>query len=427
VIEPTPPRSPWKILGSALLAVILIAGLLLLSLGSLFQKGNNSSPPLPEKMAARIQAIEREAVAIRGLRPKRPVKVHLLAARAFTTLITHVFSSSNTPGQLRIGDIEGVLSGAFPPGTNLAKVVNSGLPSQVAGWYDFHTKQLYVRDSGQALGIDRWALAHEYTHAMQDQYFNLAKVQPDQTHWKIRNSDAQLAEHSLVEGDAVEVQNQFLADYYSQAEMRALFRSQQSSGGSQVPRTIEEGFNFPYTDGPSYVQYLLTRGGYTAVNHAFRHPPQTTFQLMFPGRAIRVTRVHLTRVLGPFRTWRIVDDDVNGAFGYQQLVELQLPLTQASRLALLWRGDRYVLLRKGPRYAMLLESVYADRNAAQTAEQIVGSALARRFGGLLPTVAGGWTGNGHIDAAIALRGRRLFLAFGHSPKTVKRLVVAPTR
>ena len=361
-------RSRWRIVGPIALTFVVGFALVIWPLSQAFlisTNDNGSLPPIPRGTQAQINLIERETSALRGLAPLKPVRVHFLSSPTFTKRISAVMQKGNPPSQLQIGDTELVLSGLVPESTNLGKVVSQGLPSQVAGWYDYQTKQLYIRDTGQALGIDRWYIAHEYTHALQDQHFGLAKVQPDQSHWKAHNSDAYLAEHSLVEGDAVDIQNAYFLRFYSQAEKVALARQEQraSPGGQSTPRVIQEQFDFPYTDGPTYVTHLLNQGGYPAVNRAFRDPPQTTYQLMFPGGSVSVRPIRLHQVLGRFRSWHRVDDDVNGAFGYQQLVELHVSAALAGRLAELWRGDRYLLLRHRTNFAMFLESVYANSSA----------------------------------------------------------------
>ena len=410
------------------LALLLVLALVALPLGQLFfqPSGDGSSVP-PVGAQTQIKTIERETSALRGLNPLRPVQVHFLASRAFSARISAVLAKSDPPGQIKIADMESVLMGLITPSTNLGSVVTQGLPSQVAGWYDFHIKQLYIRDTGQALGIDRLYIAHEYTHALQDQNFGLAKVQPDQTHWKLLDSDTYLAEHSLVEGDAVVLQYDYMNRYYTAAQRAALFRQEQAGGGAPLPRTIQEEFDFPYTTGPNYVTYLLNRGGYPAVNAAFRHPPKSTYELMFPGRHIAITKVSLRQVLGRFAHWHRVDDDVDGAFGYQQLVELHVTPALAGRLAQLWRGDRYILLRRGGTYGLLMVSAYQGAQASREAASIIEDALAVRFGGLYAFHGGVWGGRGHIYAAVRRAGRFVHLSFGDSPSIVRNLVTSPTR
>src|ERR1019366_2476123 len=100
-----------------------------------------------------------------------------------------MLQSGNTPREIGISKTESTLAGEVPPATNLEHILTSSLPTEVVGLYDRHSKQLFVKNTGQALGIDRWTIAHEYTHALQDEHFNLSRMEPDQSHWKLHNSD----------------------------------------------------------------------------------------------------------------------------------------------------------------------------------------------------------------------------------------------
>lgn len=392
----------------------------LLSGGSF--SSESSAPPLPRNVTARIRAIERQAISIRGLHPLHPVKVNLMRPKTFVAKISHLDQSGETPGALHIGKVESVLAGEIPASTNLKHIVDATLPSQVVGLYDHKSKQLYVKNNGHALGIDRYVLAHEFTHAMQDQHFNLNKLEPDQTHWKLHNSDEELAVRSLIEGDAVDVQYSYIARFYSEAERHALLEQEGNTQSTPAPRVIQEQFDFPYTDGPTYVSSLLAEGGYSAVNRAFRRPPTTTYRLMFPQSRVQVFHLRFRRVLGAFKSWHTVDDDVNGAFGYQQLVELYVRPNLADEMASLWRGDRYVLLHKRGQYAMLLKSQYAGTRKAALASLILRLSLKKRFGNLHDAGGGFWAGSGGTFAAVARNRSHVSLGFAHSRATVNRLV-----
>lgn len=426
--------SRFKSIAMAVLAVLVALALVALTSNLLGQGagGNGGSGgvvlPLPKSAAARIRMIERQEVAIRGLRSLHPVTVRLLTSAAFTRRVLKILGGQNSAASNKINRAEMVLPGLVPPSTNLGGALTKAYAQQIIGLYDHQSKRLYIRNSGQALGIDRWTIAHEYTHAMQDQHFDLARVEPYSTHWTYHNSDAYLAEKSLIEGDAVDVQYAYLDDYYSTSERAALIRQQQSLPSTTgVPRALEEQFNFPYTAGPSYVTYLLHLGGYAAVNQAFRHPPHTTYQLMFPGRAVHPRAVHLHHVLGRFRDWTVLDDDVDGAFGYRQLVEQYAGNNAAGNLASLWRGDRYVLLRHGSRYAMYMKSAYAGPAATAQAAAIIQDSLAVRFRGLRAFHGAQWGERGHIFGAMWVHSHFISLAYGYSPSIVRALVKSTTR
>jgi hypothetical protein len=71
------------------------------------------------------------------------------------------------------------------------------LTEQVAGYYDPKAQQFYLADWIEIDG-QKPVMAHELTHALQDQHFNLKRFD----NWPKGDSDAELAAHALIEGDA---------------------------------------------------------------------------------------------------------------------------------------------------------------------------------------------------------------------------------
>jgi hypothetical protein len=121
----------------------------------------------------------------------------------------------------------------------------------------------------------RVTLAHELTHALQDQYYDLNRG--DKMH-----DDAALAFRSLVEGDAVVVQNAY-AKTMSAADQKS-YQDTESSGADQaysnIPDILVASELEPYVVGPAFVEALKTHGGNEAINAALENPPQSTAQLL---------------------------------------------------------------------------------------------------------------------------------------------------
>src|SRR5207248_10445174 len=84
-----------------------------------------------------------------------------------------------------------------PPDFNYRDLIVRLLTEQVAGYYEPKTQQFHLADWIDADG-QRPVMAHELTHALQDQHFNLRRFEK----WPKGDSDAELAAHSLIEGDA---------------------------------------------------------------------------------------------------------------------------------------------------------------------------------------------------------------------------------
>ena len=89
--------------------------------------------------------------------------------------------------------------GLLPQDASLEQLYLEMLTSQVAGLYDDETKQMYVVSKDGAVGpVEEITYAHEFTHALQDQRFDLSKVVGKDTD----QSDRTMARSALVEGDA---------------------------------------------------------------------------------------------------------------------------------------------------------------------------------------------------------------------------------
>src|SRR5271166_5667635 len=117
-----------------------------------------------------------------------------------------------TDNQLAVDAVAGSLTGLYPTGIDLKAASLKLLKSQVAGFYDPHGKEMVLVEGGADLGIWNSAaqfmiqrdivgemlLAHELTHALQDQNFELEsrldKVKDD--------DDRTLALKTVAEGDA---------------------------------------------------------------------------------------------------------------------------------------------------------------------------------------------------------------------------------
>ncbi len=71
------------------------------------------------------------------------------------------------------------------------------LTEQVAGYYDAKGQEFHLAEWLELEG-QKPVMAHELTHALQDQHFNLRRFEK----WPHGDSDAELAAHALIEGDA---------------------------------------------------------------------------------------------------------------------------------------------------------------------------------------------------------------------------------
>jgi hypothetical protein len=273
-----------------------------------------------------------------------------------------------------------ITMGALPAGTDLYKAVVDLQRSQVLGFYNTVTHRLVFQSKGFT-PLARFTLAHELTHALQDQNFGLGLL--DKLIQSCRSDRAE-AYRSLVEGDAVETQFQWARTNLSADEILKLKQEWAAipPPPASVPKFVQEGFGFPYDAGPRFVETLLARGGLDAVDEAIRHPPVSTEQVLHPARypkdvpqSVRVPDI--SKKLG--KGWKAIDfSDVGEGF-LRNLFQLSLPASESERAAAGWDGGQYRAFGRGFHTAVLLLTVWdTERDAREFADTMERWVLDRR-------------------------------------------------
>lgn len=336
----------------------------------------------PQTMQSRVARIEALAAQIRGLKPLQPVKAEFLGNTAFAAAWSVELHQDQSPAEIELNRRESILLGFLGKQTNLQHLLFSESASQVAGFYDYHHKVLYVRNQSSVTGVQRHVIAHEYTHALQDQHYDLLKLLPDQFPLTYRDSDAVAARHALIEGDAVTTEDLFIHRDYSERELRQLIAAESNPiPGPALPTDLRRQFDFPYITGVNFVQSLYRQHGMSSIDAAYRRLPQSTYEIMYPNAYLRGWRpvpvtLHAVHAL---TTWQQTDDDVFGAFGYDLVLWRRLGQHRALSVLKAYRGDRYLFLQSGTQNAMLLKSVWSSPVTARTAESAYLSALRHRY------------------------------------------------
>jgi hypothetical protein len=150
-------------------------------------------------------------VAIRGLAFRTPVPLVAVSATETRAMLEREVHHEFAPGELAaIGRVY-VALGLLPAGSDLEQSFLDLYSSQLAGFYDPVDRRmvlvtealrtgLFVRVLESVIRRDlagELVLAHELTHALQDQHFGLDTGRAD-----AGEDDAQLAQRAVYEGDA---------------------------------------------------------------------------------------------------------------------------------------------------------------------------------------------------------------------------------
>ena len=364
--------------------------------------GPTASPTPPPDPATVYAAIEPQVVEIRGLKPKASVDPKILDAAGIKKLVQDSFGKDNPPDVVAANGRLLSMLGLLDPGASLQDLYIELLSSQVAGLYNPDDKQLYVVSKSGALGpTEKVTFSHEYTHALQDQNFNLGGLALDQ----IGEGDRALARLSLVEGDATLLMSYWAALNLTQAETFQMLGESINPDSTRIltdmPAVLRESLLFPYTSGLSFVQGLQATGGWQAVNDAFGRPPASTEQILHPekyaaGEAAVVVDLpnDLASRLGT--GWKVGLEDTLGEFSLRIWLANAgggKGAATAQPAAAGWGGDRVALL-DGPSgaTAIALSTTWdtaADAAEFATAAQLVVGGLANP--GDVLALAGGKT------------------------------------
>ncbi len=314
-----------------------------------------------------VTLVGRRLVAARGLDFTRPVPIRALGPADVAAAVGGELSRSLTPEDRGRAELVYTQVGLVPPGTHLEPAMERLFTTQLAAFYDPRTGSLAVatgavEPGGQAVRlltaltgrdlIGELVVAHELTHALQDQHWGLPTEAEPLT---ATNTDRILARRALLEGDATWASFAAVSGGHLDDAMRARVLGQLEALPRQlaaavpdVPPLLRETLAFQYRDGTRFVDRLLARGGWAAVDRAQADPPTSSEQVLHPERYLAATR-DVPRPIDVSGTSSLtragfapVLGDTLGEVGIRILVSGALPAARAARVADGWDGDRLV-------------------------------------------------------------------------------------
>jgi hypothetical protein len=309
-------------------------------------------------------AVEQTIQEVRLLKLKNKVPVVVRSTEEAGKLLETELEGEYTPESIDTDGRAGALIGLYPPGINLKAANMDLLESQVIAFYDFKKKTMVIVSGalerefpGQPpelqTKLDNMILAHEFTHALQDQNFDFgAKDEALKS-----NGDRALALHSVAEGDATIAGYACMLGRMDSAILATLIGNLKSfsqtftGAASGVPRGVAEPLIFQYTEGVKFVAEAYRRGGWKAVDRLYSDPPQSTQQIMDPSLYFDHPALPDTVTVAGYQShmsgWHKSDEDTLGELGLRIILENTRGMASPDlALAAGWAGDRIVMLRK---------------------------------------------------------------------------------
>jgi len=335
------------------------AGLALLILfclgtGSFLPKGHAqagaASSTQHTAIVSMTAAMLKETSELRELSILKSVKSGAQSRAEIERMVIKNLDAETTPAEMHAAEVLLRVFGLAPKEFAYRSFIIKLLTEQVAGYYDPKAQQFYLADWIELEG-QKPVMAHELTHALQDQHFNLKRFE----NWPKGDSDAELAAHALIEGDATLAMTLYMAKnpLVALAFIRSLGAQEIASEQfKQAPRALRESLLFPYEEGSAWATQLYKRGGWEMVSQAFTKLPQSSEQILHAEKYFsyeapqKLTLPDLQSALGP--AWKKLDYDVNGEWGcYLILNEFLNDAEESKQASVGWGGDRFALYETG--------------------------------------------------------------------------------
>jgi hypothetical protein len=301
-----------------------------------------------------IAEVENQVEAVRGLTFERPVNIEPVTRHEIDRRLRG-YLDAYYPKRFyaRRSDAWATI-GAIPRDVGILQAVDAYQQGQVLGFYNSQNGELVYTGDADLDRIEHFVLAHELTHAIDDQHFDLDRL--DDLVMRCDDEPFQAA-LGIVEGSANHYATQVLLRFPVAAAGSA------PGGGSagEVPPLMLEIFAYPYTAGQRFADALADAGGQTAVDRALETFPTTTEQILHPSKypddvAEPVDVPDFAPTFGP--RWRDHDVMVVGELWLKALLNLRLDEPAAASAAAGWDGGIYRAWSDGDDIAVILSTVW---------------------------------------------------------------------
>lgn len=342
-----------------------------------------------------------------GLPIKKQIKRRLTSREEVEGFLTKHMKDEDVK---RLQRSESVLKkfGLLPRDYDLQKLLVSLLKEQVAGYYDPKTKTVNLLD-WVPMEEQEPVMAHELTHALQDQAVNLDKwmkrgerdldqLKRDPTPADIENDELDDTREAVVEGQAETVMLQYeLApvgksildspELVDEMESQMANGTDDSSVFKDAPIFLRESLTFPYSYGLKFEIALLEKGGkQRAFADVLANPPRTTRQIMQPETYLtgeQIPPMPVVELKRDFKDYVKFDIGAMGEFDVAVLLEQYAGKKLSERLYPEWRGGYYYAARpKGEATAplgLMYVSRWSDAEKAAEFAEIYARSLATRY------------------------------------------------
>ncbi|MBX3286964.1 MAG: hypothetical protein KF703_16575, partial [Actinobacteria bacterium] len=260
-------RAPrWIVALSVLVVLALVAGT-----GYVLLRGGRQ---YPDSWDPRVEPIARWVARERQLDFEHPVEVRFLSPEEYTKASTGGDVELSDEEQQQMDDALAQMRalGLIEGKVDLNEAQKTLSDSGSLAYYDPDTEKVYVRGSKLTPGL-RVTLAHELTHVLQDQHFDLQRVRSD-------DDGEGTVLRALAEGDATRIEDVYRDEVLTAAERKEYEKASQEESDAatekldaEVPPILTAFFASPYIFGPELITFLDQRDGSRSIDEALQDPP----------------------------------------------------------------------------------------------------------------------------------------------------------
>lgn len=374
-----------------------------------------------EAALGRVATIMPTLARLRELRFDREVPTRYQTTPEFQAFVRREIAKELPPQRSK--DLAAAFAhlGLLAKPIDIAAVEEQAMVTQAGAYYDPAAKAFFlVMVPDNEIMLDTIS-AHELTHALQDQHFDLTRYLPSDGSL---DDDAATARRFVVEGDAtfamllyalhgvigdqltpalitgVRGQIEQLASQDLDA-LKAQVKGQSAAFGmmdGDIKKSIDAMDDIPpavlvplldsYMKGALVALTAYEHGGWVGVDALYRRPPSSTEQVLHPATKLLPTRDEPHRVVLARPADPELRNNVIGELGWKIYFELW-KTPGAAEAAAGWGGDRYsVTRRKDGRLIARIATVWDSPDDAAQFATAYRASLAARFPGAPVTDAG---------------------------------------
>jgi hypothetical protein len=419
----------------------LVATLVLSSLLVAQQPRPKIAPKAEDKKAITSAEVEKmtaeiiqQVSEIRGLKLLAPVKSGAKSRAEIEQMVIKNFEEESTPAELEAEFKTLVAFGLLRKDFQYREFLIKLLTEQIAGFYDPKKKEFHLAD-WNPLELQKTVMAHELTHALQDQHFNLQRFDK----WPDGDGDREMAIHALIEGEATALMIDYMLKPMGMSltkipkAMLGQMNAEGAAPGMEIinsaPNAIRESLTFPYLNGLGFAYDLLKAQGWGDVSKAYKNLPHSTEQILHPAKYLTnelPVKIELSDVSATLGTgWKRINFDVNGEFGYYLVLAEYLDKAVARKAAEGWGGDQFALYENAAKTRTTLVHVSRWDTTSDAAKFF--EAYVARTGKRWPTAKLNKTTSQFVYATptgetlLALRGDTVLAIEGAAVRTAQKL------